>query len=491
MAALHPRPSEGDVTGAQPFDVAIIGGGVVGISIARQLSLCLSASDPAAAGGGNGQRSLRTVLLEASPHLLSGASGNNSGIACTGVDATEGTLERALIRDAISRIRPFCRRHNVPMRECGSLVCLWPWDGEEEEGASADGGTKLEDIARESWDAGDCNAKVLSPEEVATLEPNLVGSRCRGAVHIPGEIVLDPWLLPMAMLVQARERGCKVFTDYQCDAGRMNYEEGVWTLPRVCADAGNSSSARGEGAVTSDLTLPDAVRARVVINAAGLLSDLVQELASPLVPSPRFSALPRRGQYRIYSAASDTRIDHPIQPVPTQFTKGVFVFSTLYGDLVVGPTAEDQESRTDATPREEVAAMLDDHGRRILPGIDPVRDLKGEYVGIRPGTDHRDYQIRAFPKHAWLTVGGIRSTGLTASLGISRHVVQTLLPTVLQSETISLVGEEECDPVPLPPLEGMIEEFNSRGDSCVTIRSRLYKVTHPLTRAGWRREEGS
>ena len=46
-------------------------------------------------------------------------------------------------------------------------------------------------------------------------------------------------------------------------------------------------------------------------------------------------------------------------------------------------------------------------------------------------------------------------------------------------------------PVPLPPLEGMIEEFNSRGDSCVTIRSRLYKVTHPLTRAGWRREEGS
>ena len=92
MAALHPRPSEGDVTGAQPFDVAIIGGGVVGISIARQLSLCLSDSDPAAAGGGNGQRSLRTVLLEASPHLLSGASGNNSGIACTGVDATEGTL---------------------------------------------------------------------------------------------------------------------------------------------------------------------------------------------------------------------------------------------------------------------------------------------------------------------------------------------------------------------------------------------------------------
>ena len=98
------------------YDVAVIGRGVVGITIARSAVLA----------------GLRVVLLEASGDLLTGASGSNSGIACTGVDATEGTLERALIRDAISQIRGFCRDHNVPNRPCGSLVCLWPWDTDDD-----------------------------------------------------------------------------------------------------------------------------------------------------------------------------------------------------------------------------------------------------------------------------------------------------------------------------------------------------------------------
>ena len=94
------------------YDAVIIGGGVIGLSILHTSLLS----------------NYNTILIERNQDLCDGASGRNSGILCTGVDAPSGSLERALIRDSISRVREFCIQHNVPIRECGSLVCLWPWD---------------------------------------------------------------------------------------------------------------------------------------------------------------------------------------------------------------------------------------------------------------------------------------------------------------------------------------------------------------------------
>ena len=79
------------------------------------------------------------------------ASGSNSGIICTGVDAAEGTLERALIRDSIAQVRTFYRQMNLPMRPCGSLVCKWTWDGQRHE----KNGDDLSLVLQNSHDAGD------------------------------------------------------------------------------------------------------------------------------------------------------------------------------------------------------------------------------------------------------------------------------------------------------------------------------------------------
>lgn len=155
------------------YDTVIIGGGVVGLSILRA-SL---------------QAGYNAILLERNPHLCNEASGRNSGVICTGVDAPSGSLERALIRDSISRVREFCVEHNVPMRECGSLVCLWPWDehdniitDDEDEKKIDDDNTlvtkpgspddKLERVLQESLIAGD-DATLLSSETVLNLEPSL------------------------------------------------------------------------------------------------------------------------------------------------------------------------------------------------------------------------------------------------------------------------------------------------------------------------------
>ncbi|EED94040.1 predicted protein [Thalassiosira pseudonana CCMP1335] len=516
------------------YDTVIIGGGVVGLSILRTSLL----------------QGYNAILLERNPHLLNGASGRNSGVICTGVDAPSGSLERALIRDSISRVREFCEEFNIPMRECGSVVCMWPWDEEEEcGGEDSDEEEKknettssirdndsrsdmslcherLRHVLHESHIAGDTDASYLDSQTISTLEPAL-SSQCRGAVHIPGEIVVDPWLFPLAYATHARELAKRrkhefddvIQTGREVDLSQSSFDRmtGLWSIVTRQSDCND-----GKDTVV--------ITARSVINAAGIDSDIVQLSASSvntetrqsecIVPPPDFEARPRRGQYIVYSAPSDdTNQDtvqsataqwkvprtvpiRPIQPVPTDRTKGIFVYSSLYDQIVAGPTALDQSSRTDDTLDENVAKTLAHHASRVLgrqmgsssvqtdPDFD--RNIVGEYVGVRPGSSKRDYQIQLHCFSKFITVGGIRSTGLTASLGIGRHVVQCLLSTIVPTPVV-VGGEEACKslpPTPLPKVYELVEQYHYRGDGAVEVGGHVYKVTHPLTRIGWNARTG-
>jgi glycerol-3-phosphate dehydrogenase len=434
------------------YDLIVIGGGVVGCAILRAATL----------------QGYSCCLLEAQPHLLSSASGSNSGIACTGVDASPGTLERALIRDAISQLRIYCEQHNLPTRPCGSLVCLWPWD-------DGTNGSGLHQVRNESHEAGDTHATLLSANQVLQEEPNLASS-CRGACHIPGEIVVDPWLYSISLAVHARENGATIHTNFKVDPQQSHFEHGVWNM--VNATKNDISTLEKQ-----------VVRGKVVVNAAGIFADVLQQsvLGKGKKEKALWTANPRRGQYRIYNANSKTSITHPIQPMPSQFTKGIFVFSTLYNQLVVGPTAEDQSSRTDRSIDPKTAQHLDSIIQRVIPHLDVDQDLVGEYVGIRPGTDQRDYQIHFTPEQQWMAVAGIRSTGLTASLGIGNYVLrqlQCVLPTP-SSSSLVLTSANAILTTPLPPVSELVREYQQCQDGCVTIQGHRYKVTHPLTKLGW------
>jgi glycerol-3-phosphate dehydrogenase len=349
------------------YDLIVVGGGVVGLAILRAATL----------------EGYSCILVEKEEHLLSHASGSNSGIACTGVDASPGTLERALIRDSISQMRIFCKEHNIPTRPCGSLVASWPWDD----------GADLEGVLAESHEAGDTHACQLKAEEVKSMEPNL-SDQVTGAVHIPGEVVLDPWIYSLALAVHAKENGAEILTNFSFDSENSHFIDGVWQVT--------------EKVSVENASPPRRLKGRAVVNAAGLFAD---ELQKNCIGRDRWTAKSRRGQYRIYSANAKTQITHPIQPIPTQRTKGIFVFSSIYDQIVVGPTALDQESKTDRSIDPKVAAELDEYAQKVIPGLDPESDCIGEYVGIRPGTDKRDYQIHLFPAEQWISVAGIRSTG--------------------------------------------------------------------------------
>jgi glycerol-3-phosphate dehydrogenase len=97
------------------------------------------------------------------------------------------------------------------------------------------------------------------------------------------------------------------------------------------------------------------------------------------------------------------------------------ICKTAFGNLLVGPTAEDQETRDVAEVDEQTLAMLIEKGREMLPGLADV-GVNAVYAGLRPATQFKDYQISTQPERRWITVGGIRSTGLTSSLGIASHV---------------------------------------------------------------------
>ncbi len=523
-------------------------------------------------------------------------SGSNSGIACTGVDASPNTMERALIRESNSLFRLYCKDHNIPIRPCGSIVCLWPWDdddngdddnndGDDNHGEDGgDGGIlesnhdtldsnneeddykihgedkkeeqdtiqpnlnlitphesplryishdsvrhlqlqqkqqeKLSHVYNESYDANDTHVQKLSSVQIQTLEPN-ISPNVIGGVHIPGEIVVDPWLYSISLAVHARENGAEIYTNCTFDANESKFdvEEEMWNVVVLST---TTSHEKGESTFVKKR-----LRSRVVVNAAGLWSDTVQK-QTIFQPNQKrrtkhhntpttWTAKPRRGQYRIYKSNPTTSIQHPIQPIPTQRTKGIFIYSSFYNHIVVGPTALDQTSKTDTTIDPNVAHELDTCVQRVIPNLHVEKDCIGEYVGIRPGTDKRDYQIHLHPKKNWMAVAGIRSTGLTASLGIGNYVVRNLHVILDEYEDWCkddekdnidelVVGDkcndkdgddddkyqrtkcrknEEIFTTPMPSIETLMEEYQRRDDGMVTIHGFEYKVTHPLTKLGW------
>ncbi len=353
---------------AAPFDVAIIGAGVVGCAVFRGLVLA----------------GLRCVLLERDADIISGASKANSALLHTGFDAAPGTLELACVRAGQRLYEAIHERLNLPLLPVGALVVAWT----DEQLA------KLPAIVAQAHSNGIPDVAQLDAAAVRAREPGLA-SHLKGGVLVPAEAVIDSWSAPLAYALQGKLNGGEVRFGAEVTLGTLSGN--VWTL---------------------DCTAAPLLRAGVVVNCAGNYGDIVEAIARP---SP-FAIKPRKGQFLVYDKPAYGLVSSIILPVPTERTKGVVVTRTAYGNLLVGPTAEDQDERGQA--KVETAAMeaLAAAGERMVPALAGV-PVTTAYAGLRPATQFKDYQIEALPERRWITVSGIRSTGLTGSLGIAQHVL--------------------------------------------------------------------
>lgn len=353
---------------SRSFDVAIIGAGVVGCAILREFTLA----------------GLSCILLERGPDILCGASKGNSAILHTGFDAPPGSLEHNCIRQGYARYLQIREKLNLPIRRTSALVVAW--DSEQL--------TRLPAIVEKAHANGVQDLVTISREELLKREPNL-SPRAHGAVLVPGESVIDAWSAPLAYVHQAIANGATVVTSAEVSGG--TYSSSMWTLQ----------------------TTAGAFTARSVINCAGNFGDHVEQINRP---SP-FKITPRKGQYLVFDKPAAALFKAIILPVPTQRTKGVVVCPTIYGNVLVGPTAEDQEDRQLAEVSQAMLLDLKAKGEAILPGL-AAHHVNATYAGLRPATQFDSYQVESQPARSWITVAGIRSTGLSASLGIAQHVLQ-------------------------------------------------------------------
>ncbi|MEU2436772.1 FAD-dependent oxidoreductase [Streptomyces rubradiris] len=374
-----------------PYDVAVVGAGVVGCAIAREL-----ARHPR----------LRVALVEAQDDVGQGTSKANTAILHTGFDATPGTLEARLVREGHTLLGAYAARTGIPVERVGALLVAW--DAEQL--------ATLPGLARKAGDNGCHDTALLGPEELYTREPHL-GPGALGALHIPGESVICPWTTTLAYATQAVRAG----TDLH--------------LNTAVRDVGWDG---GHRLTTSRGTL----YARHLVNAAGLHADTLDRALG----HDDFTVTPRRGQLLVYDTFARPLVRHILLPVPTTLGKGVLVAPTVHGNVLLGPTAEDLHDKHATESTAEGLAALREKGRRVLPAL-VEEEVTAVYAGLRAATGHEDYRITAHPGQAYVTVGGIRSTGLTASMAIAAHVTGLLAGAGLDPGPV-----REPEPVTLPGL---------------------------------------
>jgi glycerol-3-phosphate dehydrogenase len=351
-------------------DVAVIGAGVVGAAVARALS----------------EFELRTVVLEASSDVGTGTSKANTAILHTGFDATPGSLEARLVARGYALLGAYAAQCGIPVEKTGA--CLVAWNDDEV--------AQLPVIEEKARANGCHDLRHLAPGELYAMEPHL-GPRAQAGLLIPGEGIVCPFTVPLAFATEAVVNGVDLRLDHR--------------VTSVSADADVHVLHCGA----------EQVRARWVINAAGLQSDTVDALFGP----SRFRVTPRKGELIVFDKLARRLLRHVILPVPTKKTKGVLVAPTVFGNVLLGPTAQDIDDKDDrATTREGLEFILA-KGARILPGL-AGEEVTATYAGLRAATESSDYQVHFDAPARYLCLGGIRSTGLSASMGIAEHAVELL-----------------------------------------------------------------
>lgn len=364
-----PNPAPRSVPDPAPdrFDVAVVGAGVVGCAVARRFAL-----DGA-----------RVAVLEKAPDILDGASKGNSAILHTGFDAPPGTLEAECIVRGREEYLAIHASLGLPLIRTGALVLAWT----DEEAA------KLPSLIDKAHANGVHDVRPMTAGALRALEPGLADT-VRAGFEVPGEHVVDGWSAPLAYLGQALANGATLLR--RCEVAGGTFDGSTWTL----------DTSRGP------------VSAAVVVNAAGLYGDVVDER---LLGRADFGIRPRKGQFIVYDKPAAALARRILLPVPTETTKGVVVCRTAYGNLLVGPTAEEQTSRERAELVPATLEALRRRGEEILPAL-AREEVTAMYAGLRPATESSEYRVRAHEGRNVVTVGGIRSTGLSSALGTARHV---------------------------------------------------------------------
>jgi glycerol-3-phosphate dehydrogenase len=335
------------------------------------------------------RRGVGVALLEAESEPGLGASGTNSGILHTGFDSPPGELETELILVSARLRDALLETLAIPVLRCGAVMR-----------------------------AGDAAPQIAERARRNGVE---LHQRDGGEVEVPGESVTDPVAYTLALADEAVRQGAELLTSVRVVA--IERELGLV----LHADSGAH------------------VRCQIAVNCAGLGADTIARV----VGDESFSIYPRKGEFLVFDPPDGRPLERILLPVPSPRTKGVLVFPTIDGKIVAGPTAVDLEDKHDWSVRPEATGEILPKATAMYPPLGEAEPI-ASYAGLRPAGRGVNYVIgpsRACP--ALVNVAAIRSTGLSASLGIAEHVAG-----MIASLDIPLAPVRELVPGAPPVLDG-------------------------------------
>ena len=353
------------------FDVVIVGAGVIGGMLARELS----------------RYDLSVCLLEKENDVAMGASKANSGIVHGGYDPEPGTLKAKLNTEGVELLFAAAKELHVPIIRNGSMVCAF---SKEEE-------PMIDLLYQRGQENKIPGLKVISGDEARTLEPNLSEAVTK-VLHVTNAGIVGPYELTIAAIGNAMDNGVELKRNFSVAAIEKT-------------DAFTVTAENGE-----------TVQAKYLVNCAGGSSDKIAALAG----DGFFTVIPRAGEYMLLDKAEGSRVTHTLFQCPTKEGKGILVSPTAHGNLLVGPTATKVATPDSKDTTPEGLATVERLSAKSVPSVN-YRQVITSFTGIRASTERGDFVLQASEKVPGLIhAGAIDSPGLTCCVSIAKYLVDLL-----------------------------------------------------------------
>ena len=364
------------------YDFAIIGAGVTGCAIARELS----------------KYKADVCILEKADDVANGASKANSGIIHGGYAAKHGTLKGKLNVLGNRMFEDLNNQLNFGYRKTGGLVL----------GFNDYDLDLIKMLQKNGIENGVKDLSIIETDEILDIDPNL-NPEVKYALYAKDVGVTSPYEYTIALAENAVSNGVSLLLNHRIlDIVKKN---GYFEL----------------------ITDKETIKAHTIINAAGVYSDSISKMAGV----DYFKIIPRKGQYILFQKGTGTAVNSVVFQVPTKNGKGILVTSTYHGNLMLGPNSEEVENREDKETDELTLKYVIDTARKSLPDINIKKRLK-TFSGIRPTPSTGDFIIKEeYP--GFINVAGIESPGLTSSPAIAEMVIEIIKKRVALEKNTNFI----------------------------------------------------
>ncbi len=438
------------------YDVAVIGGGVTGSAIARELS----------------RYKVKACVIEREADLCEGTSKANSAIVHAGFDAKPGTFKARMNVEGNRLMENLAKELDFPFERNGSLVVCTK---EQDE-------TILEKLLEQGKENGVPGLRIVEREELLSMEPNISDDVVK-ALYAPTGGIVCPFHLTYALAENAAENGVDFFLDTEVkklektDGGfRIEVDYGskaiCWTRSKSDAPEGSETcdpkesetcdpkesetcdpkesetrdpiesetSAPRENVVSKMPSVSEntvrpqqgtgAIEAKLIVNAAGVYADVLNNMIS----DRKIEIIPRRGQYMLLDKTAGGHVSHTIFQLPSKMGKGVLVTPTIHGNLLVGPTAEEIEDKEGVNTTAEGLASLAQRSALSVKNI-PYRQVITSFAGLRAHDTEGDFIIgEADDVPGFFNAAGIESPGLSSAPAIGAYLAEMVAEKLSLSE---------------------------------------------------------